>query len=187
MPCAPSWVVHISESTFFKGHLTPPVSTVYNVPGILAHGTSASLFLAVLGKNIGPACSSLMLVSRPSKGNHHGAVPGDVATYVARRRPGKYLLVQEILTHLGMSVNSASLEKSLWASALPCLLLQRDRKSLFLGVLTAQLKHVTLCASLVTGQTLTLVSRNAVLVQPKVRLCPWSLGQAHPWQIPVSF
>lgn len=71
-----------------------------------------------------------LLVCRPSKGNHGGAVPE-----VGRKeKADRSLLVQEILTHLDMPISFASLEKSLWGSAIPCPLLQRDRKSLFLDI-----------------------------------------------------
>lgn len=49
-------------------------------------------------------------------------------------KAGASWLVQEVLTHLGLSVNAASLEKSLWGSAIAYLLLQGDRTSLFLDV-----------------------------------------------------
>lgn len=61
-------------------------------------------------------------------------MPGDAGSDVERRRSDKSLLVEEILTHLDMSVSFASLEKGLWGSAIPCPLLQRDRKSLFLDM-----------------------------------------------------
>lgn len=99
----------------------------------LATAQELLFFWQSLGRT-GPPCSSLVLMSRPSKGNHHGAVPGNVSSYVERRRPDRSLLVQEILTHLGMSVSSASLEKSLCGCAMPCLMFQRDRKSLFLDI-----------------------------------------------------
>lgn len=99
----------------------------------LATAQELPFFWQSLGRT-DPSCSSFMLMSRPSKGNLHGAVPGDVSSSVERRRPGNSLLVQEILSHLGMSISSASVEKSLCGSAMPCLLFQRDRKSLFLDI-----------------------------------------------------
>lgn len=84
VPCATSWVVRISESMFFKGHLTPLVASVCNAPSIIGHSTNASPFLAVLGKSTGPSCSTVVLEFRPSKGNYHGTVPGDVGSCVER-------------------------------------------------------------------------------------------------------
>lgn len=52
-------------------------------------------------------------------------------------------------------------------------------------------EHVTLCASPITRETLSLASRNAMSVQPRERLCPWGQDSKHsparPWQTHISF
>lgn len=110
VPCATRWVVCNSESMFFKDLLAPPVASVCNAPSITGHNTNASLFLAVLGKSIGPPCSTLyMLVFRPSKGNCRGTVPSDDSSCVARTSSPL----------LGMSISSTSLLRA--SGVLPCL------------------------------------------------------------------